>query len=342
MWAAVTSAFTCRSCAFLAPLDGLALDGSVECAQCGLRQAFDPESWRAPLAFAHDVADLAGPSPEGRVAKPRVWIGSDNPHGEVGVTTTLKSCASSGGGGDDVRALFGGASAQRAMSLDAAPGCPVCTRCAVPLEIGFDGGATLTRCPRCGEAARHVLGERAAALCPTLAGVVSVDDSDRPRARVAASAGGVIALACPACGAPLHATDGRRATCTFCKAIALLPRYGAAPAASGAQVKAQLWWVLFKGPSAARRALETPVIAQIPADGLGLGIVPFGAKSLFKSPGSQGGSGGVDVAPETPQPGLLQIAVTIVCALVALAITYPIVALSSGSSERPTRSHHRH
>ena len=246
------------------------------------------------------------------------------------------------GASNDLRALLGGARGG-GVSLEAAPGCPVCARCAVPLEVAGDAGATRTRCPRCGESARHVLGERAASICPSLVGIVAVENSDRPQARVATAAGGVVALACPACGAPLQAGDDRMTTCTFCKAIALLPRHGAAHNASAGAAKPQVWWVLFKGPSAARRTLETPVVAQLPEDGLGFRLQPFGAKSPFKTAGAQSGSGGVDVAPETPQPGVLQIAVTVACLFAAVAITYPIVALSSGSSDHPTRSHgHRH
>ncbi|HVY47254.1 MAG TPA: hypothetical protein VHB21_15305, partial [Minicystis sp.] len=193
MWAAVRAGFTCRGCGFLAPLDHLPTDGAVECASCGLRQVFDTTPLGPALAHAHAAADLAGPRPEGRVRHPRVWIGSDNPFHDVGVDRALAPCA-----GLDP------------MQLEAGPGYPVCGKCKVPLGVQAQGGVVVTQCPRCGEGARYLLPEGAQALAPGLVGIVSPDHSDRPRARESAGAGGVVALMCPSCGAPLQATPGER------------------------------------------------------------------------------------------------------------------------------------
>src|SRR5260221_8760495 len=74
-WVAVRCTFQCRSCNFAAPLDQLDIDGSVECAYCGLRQRFEPSTWTEALEFAHAVGDLSGPEPEGRYPDASVWIG---------------------------------------------------------------------------------------------------------------------------------------------------------------------------------------------------------------------------------------------------------------------------
>src|SRR5258708_29240019 len=76
-WVAVSCTFQCRSCGFAAPLDQLDIDGSVECAYCGLRQTFDPSTWTDALEFAHAAGDLSGPEPAGRQPAPRGGIGAD-------------------------------------------------------------------------------------------------------------------------------------------------------------------------------------------------------------------------------------------------------------------------
>src|SRR5262249_38772865 len=136
-WVAVRCGFTCNSCKFLAPLDGLEAGGAVECAHCGLRQRFEVSSWGPALAMAHAVGDLAGPSPEGRSPHPTLWIGSENPYARVGDTRTFEH----GSKGEDV-------------SIDAAPGHPVCHACQTPLAATVTGtGAVSTRCPGCGATA---------------------------------------------------------------------------------------------------------------------------------------------------------------------------------------------
>ena len=89
-WVAMRCGFTCNSCKFLAPLDGLDADGAVECAHCGLRQRFEVQHWAPALGVAHAVGDLAGPAPEGRRPHPSLWIGSENSFARIGDTHTFE------------------------------------------------------------------------------------------------------------------------------------------------------------------------------------------------------------------------------------------------------------
>src|ERR1700736_4746100 len=65
-FACVECELRCRACGATGPLDHLDVDTPATCALCGEDQPLDPEVVRRVLAFAHGVADLAGPNPEGR------------------------------------------------------------------------------------------------------------------------------------------------------------------------------------------------------------------------------------------------------------------------------------
>jgi pyruvate/2-oxoglutarate dehydrogenase complex dihydrolipoamide acyltransferase (E2) component len=58
-WSIASCGFKCRACGFIVPLNHLDMDGSVECAKCGLEQAFDVRGWHEAFDFAHGVADGA-------------------------------------------------------------------------------------------------------------------------------------------------------------------------------------------------------------------------------------------------------------------------------------------
>ena len=90
-WVAVRCSFQCRSCHFLSPLDSLDIDGSVECAQCGMPQRFDVKAWHEALAFAHEVGDLGFPAPRGVTRTPR--FGSVTPT-RTSASATLRSSPS--------------------------------------------------------------------------------------------------------------------------------------------------------------------------------------------------------------------------------------------------------
>jgi hypothetical protein len=253
-WVAVRCTFQCRSCAFAAPLDQLDIDGSVECAYCGLRQRFEPSTWTEALYFAHAVGDLAGPGPEGRHPDPGLWIGPVNPFRDTGETLTFSEFRQSGFEMSD------GMSIPKSLQIQAAPGFPVCARCRVTLGVQvMQGGRTTTTCPSCAETATFALPDRARAFGDVLIAVVAQEHRvNRLNAtQIAPSQSGVSALLCPHCGAPLalHGAD-RTIKCQFCSAFCRVP--GSFLIRSGQQnIEPEIWWMLFNGPSRKRRELES-------------------------------------------------------------------------------------
>jgi hypothetical protein len=300
-WVAVRCAFTCNSCKFLAPLDGLDADGAVECAHCGLRQRFEVPAWTPALDFAHAVGDLAGPEPEGRNPHPTLWIGSENPYVGVGDQGTFERTESG------------------ALAIDAAPGHPVCRKCHVPLSITVTGpGATQTRCPTCGDTATYAIPDEGRALSQALVAVVADDHrSDKQRAQAKATqVGGVVALGCPACGAPLGVPDaGGLATCTFCKAACIVPAR-VRMRARNETPEPVVWWMLFQGASAKRRELEAPT------DAGAAGAVKAGLKliKLGHDDTPIGDAPGVYDAPEVPGIYWPQVALTAALGTAAAAL----------------------
>ncbi len=310
-WVAIRCAFTCNSCRFLAPLDALDADGAVECAHCGLRQRFDVEAWTLGLGFAHAVADLAGPLPEGRNPHPIVWIGSENPHLAVGTTRTFG------------HATFG------ALAIDAAPGHPVCGRCSEPLGLSVpEPGSVETLCPRCGDRARHTTSDAAVALYPPLVAAVSEEHrSDRPKARASATAAGVVTLSCPSCGAPLDLREtGTVHTCGYCRTSVIVPHQSVARALRRTP-EPSIFWVLMQGPSEARRDL-----LAAPAPDVLSGEAAKKALKLFKvgRVGAVGDAPGVYEAPEKKGLNKLQVGVTLLLAALALAMGLGIALAVAG------------
>ena len=71
-----------------------------------------------------------------------LWIGSENPHVETGITRTFE------------HATFD------TLAVDAAPGHPVCGRCREPVLVSVPRpGAVETHCGRCGDRAVHALAD---------------------------------------------------------------------------------------------------------------------------------------------------------------------------------------
>jgi DNA-directed RNA polymerase subunit RPC12/RpoP len=325
-WVAVRAGFTCRSCGFLAPLDHLPEGGAVECASCGLRQAFETAALGPALAHAHAAGDLAGPNAEGRTPNARLYIGAVNPFKSLAVDHTF----------DTYTDLIDG----RPLKVEVGPGHPICVTCKAPLEAGAVGGVVSTRCPSCSATGRYLLPEGFEQLCPGLVGVVAPDHSDQLRAKQAVGAGGVVALACPGCGAPIGNVEGRRVVpCNFCHASVLIPLRAAAQTSEGPP-KSTVWWLLFEGASPKRVDLETPM-ALAPVEETSLTETIRKMKGL-KSTGPKA----VEVAPEAPGIGLLQLGVSVVAALLMLAIAYPIAAamspdVSPPARRAPSRTRHR-
>jgi LSD1 subclass zinc finger protein len=252
-WVAVACTFQCRSCGFAAPLDQLDIDGSVECAYCGLRQRFDASTWTDALEFAHAVGDLSGPEPEGRYPDPGVWIGADNPFRDVGETLTFSELRQTG------MHVVDGMTIPRSLQIQASPGFPVCRKCRVPLLLQITAdGSVKTTCSTCSESAVYALPERARSFGEALVAVVADEHrvDKRQATETAANESNVAALVCPSCGAPLALHGGDRTIkCQFCGAFCRVPgRY--LLRAGQEKIDPEVWWMLFTGRSAKRRELE--------------------------------------------------------------------------------------
>lgn len=239
-FAALRCEFVCNGCRFLAPLDSLDLDGAVECAHCGLRQRFDVELWPSALDFARGVSDLAGPSPEGRAPHAAIWIGDDNPHASLGVTSTFAKT--------EVGML----------TVSAAPAHPVCRRCAEPVDARLTRrGVVETRCPRCAESAVFELPNELRSSESVLGVVTDAHRSDRPRA-VLTTQGALVTLQCPQCNAPLTPAPGSPLqTCRFCHASSIVTQTHLHRALRETIEPATIW-VLFPGGSPLRDRLQAP------------------------------------------------------------------------------------
>ncbi len=228
----------------------------MECAYCGLRQRFEPRTWNEALDFAHAVGDLAGPEPEGRYADPGMWIAPDNPFRDIGETLTFSEYRESG------IEISDGMTMAKSLHIEVAPGFPVCLRCRVSAVVQVTpDGRTTTTCPSCSETATFALPEGARAFGAAVVGVVAQEHRvNRVNAtEMAPSEAGVSALMCPNCGAPLALQGGDRTIrCQFCSAFCRVP--GRYLVRSGQQkIEPEIWWMLFRGPSPKRRALESGV-----------------------------------------------------------------------------------
>jgi len=130
-----------------------------------------------------------------------------------------------------------------------------------------EGRITKTRCPSCGGAAAYELPKAARRYSEGVRGIVATDlRSDRPSVK-AELASGVMALACPGCGAGLQDVDeGKTYRCPFCKTVSRIPdrlmqRY------FDRTPEPETWWLLFEGASPRRRQLEDT--SDLPEEGKG-------------------------------------------------------------------------
>lgn len=304
-WVAVKCGFTCNQCKFLAPLDGLDVDGAVDCAHCGLRQRFEVSAWKDSLAFAHAVGDLAGPDPEGRTPHPAVWIGDENDYASVGVKRTFVQIDGE----------------NRTVEIHATPGHPVCKRCRVPLSVtGTGPGAVTTRCPTCNDEARYNLTDAGRNIYPTLVAAIADEHrTDRPRAQPMSTQAGIAAIKCPGCGAPLQLQGSDKVqTCSYCKTSCFVAGKNMAQFLHKTP-EPEVWWVLFRGPSEKRATLTAPAVdVHAAADGKKL-------MALLK-PGAQtdtiGDKPGVYEAPERPGTNWPQVLLTVALGSIAVLIGY--------------------
>ncbi|MGK4003804.1 hypothetical protein WMF31_14325 [Sorangium sp. So ce1036] len=301
-WVALRCAITCRSCGFPSPLEGIELDQGVDCAQCGSFQRFDKGDWRKALAFAHAVGDLAGPRPEGRFPSADVWIGDVNPHRAVGETLTFAE------------------SKAGKMHVEAAPGHPVCARCAALVEIQFLGMRLATRCPRCTSTAQYELPSEALHHAGALrAAVASEQRVDRAVVRVQHTQAGLLSLTCPQCGAGVRPTDAQTVECAYCKTVAFMPARGR-PRAGGRVVEPIVFWVAFQGPSPERAALERPSAPKPP---------PAAADKLHFLKRGLSPLPGIELAPARPGLDLRQLGLTTALTLLALGLGLALLVFGS-------------
>ncbi len=305
-WAAVRCSFQCRSCHFLSPLNGLDMDGSVECAQCGMHQRFDVEAWREALAFSHGVADLAFPPPEGRHPHPHIWIGNHNPHAQIGYTEVFGEHRQSS------TSVEGAITVHRSLFIQATPGHPTCRKCSRPLSTTRRGHELETRCDGCGEQAKYQLPQQATQYAPSIVGVVSNEERvDKPRAKLETVAGGPVTLKCAECGGNLPATRQRVLECPYCKAACLIPSR-ALVREPGEPIEPDIWFVAFTGRSEERGRIESPAL---PKDGA-LKKLAGGVKTYLEE------------APKKPVRNTKQLALALVLPSIAMLIGAGIFALA--------------
>lgn len=308
VWCAIKATFQCRSCAFHSPLDGIELDRGVHCAQCGAFQKFGADGWESALAHAHAVADLGGPTPEGRHPSDRIWIGDRNPHREVGVTITFVA----GGGGEDAG---GGALPE----VEVGRGHPVCRSCQQPLDVATSAGRCETRCRGCGATATYELPAPITRWAPGVRAVVAPEHRlDQRCVRLQQQAGGaVVALLCPHCGAPLRDVRAGSVRCGHCGTSAHVPAR-ARPREDGGLVEADPFFVAFQGPSAERARLEQPRLPDAAAGGISKakGLMSRGLAPLA----------GVELPERKPGVDLRQLGLTLGLAALALVVGFALVA----------------
>jgi len=252
LWAQVRCKITCRQCGQPSAIDEPELDGTITCPQCNAMQAFDTSAWEEAFAFAHGVVDLAGPDPEGRFPTPGRPLTRANPHSSIGVQHTFGEISLSG------MAIEGGVQKTRNLQLACSPGHPLCKKCGCALATQVGRDSLETRCPSCGDGATYSLDGRMPQLTPGLIGAAAEAlRSDRREAHLdQTSAGMVISLKCPQCGAGLSVLQGAHSVdCTFCNTSCRVPSRTLLALKKGVSEPAP-WWVLFRGPSQKRAQLE--------------------------------------------------------------------------------------
>lgn len=312
VWCAVRATFQCRSCAFQSPLDGFALDEGIHCAQCGAFQRFDVSGWDPLLDQMHAVADLAGPTPEGRFPSPHIWIGDLNPYKSLGIDGDF---ATAGGGA--------GAGGGALPEVQIARGHPTCAACEQPLDVAIRPAGCETRCRGCGVTAAYALPRAIAQKAPTLRGVVASEQRTDQRSvkLTQVAGGGPVALACPDCGAPLRDVRFGSVRCSHCNTQAFVPAR-ARPREEGTLLRASPFFVVFQGPSAERARLETPKLApatDVAALSKAKGMFVRGLTPLE----------GVELPEKRGGLDLRQLGLTLGLAGVALAIGLGVVILST-------------
>lgn len=304
-WAQIRTELTCRQCGSKSPIDEPDVDGTVTCLSCGTVQAFDVDAWEDAFKHAHAVADLAGPSPEGRNPTPGTSIAGQNPFTPIGISNTTGTLELTG------MSISGGVMRTRNLTIQASPGHPLCGICHTPVDAQVSGTTIQTRCPTCSDAAQYrmpdgVREQYGAVVCT----ICDEHRTDRPEARMnATSAGMVVALHCPSCGGAIDVNVGEHfATCKFCKTACRIPARTLLSLKKGTG-KPRPWWVMFRGPSPKRQELEE------------MGANPYAVRSAPRSD-DDGAGRGLEEAPiaRSPRDKQIDLVVQVVVPLAMLAV----------------------
>ena len=249
-WVRCRAEILCRSCGQRSPLATLDLDGTVTCLSCGFVQAFDVDVWSEALPLAHGLGDLAWPKPDGRFPTADTPAGVRNPFDRVGTAETVHRFESTG------LTTSGGVMRTRSLSLELAPGSPLCETCHGPLDAVASGPGALVSCATCRTQRTYRL-PQASAPVEGMPAVVLADDlcTDGAEARTDVGAGGVVALRCPTSNAALQSTaEQSLVACPFCRTLCRIPSKTLAALHPSAHVR-RPFWLLFTGPSRLRRTL---------------------------------------------------------------------------------------
>lgn len=250
-WVQIRTEFQCSSCGYFVPLNYLDIDGSVLCVRCGVEQVFDVEAWNVALTASHEVGDLAGPNPEGRFPNPAHSIAASNQYRRIGIdaaTATSKQSATS---------HRHGAVLHRSLIATAAPGFPLCDDCSSPLSVRLSGLQAHTTCAGCGTEAQYETPSAAHSMYHSLLAAVAPEHrTDAADAAENETADGmVLAIRCPNCDGPIE-VDGESyfENCGFCHTPVRIRE--ATMRKLVKDPRPLPWWLLYRGPSGKRIALE--------------------------------------------------------------------------------------
>lgn len=240
-WTAVEYTFRCPACHDLSPVDTLDEKQPVACANCGASRTFAVSEWKATLDFAHAVGDLAGPDPGGRFPSRKPSVKDRNSFKSLGLTKTFQQLCP-----------------DRKLAIKATAGHPLCDQCHQPLVAAKHAPGTLTvSCSKCAKQTQYHWPTSLHGDHPGLDGVLArAHETGGTDAVVNQDASGALTLHCPDCEAALD-VGGRAGVvhCPYCHAAVRVPAQTLRKMGL-LDLKPELWWLLWKGPSAQREAWE--------------------------------------------------------------------------------------
>ena len=279
-WARLECHFRCTSCGTQSPINHLDLDGAVDCAHCGLEQAFDVGSWTRILSTAHDVVDLAATDPAVRNADHSSKLRLENPYHHVGAAMADRTWS-------EPTAVAG----RSELTLRVSPGHPLCEACKLPFHVDArQPGSLRLSCTGCGATQTHCMPPTTATFCAAVGAVAaSAHRTDMATANSQLTSTGAASVTCPQCGAPLPTdTHSTTAVCGYCRTQALISsklwfRLGVS------EPRTEPIWLLFRGRSSRRGQLESK----------DANVDPFEEELKARA---RAALGGADPAPPAPLP----------------------------------------